>query len=298
LIGKILRRIGRIQQQVLIKIGVVQIETRTIDRLREHYETEKLLAKKLRNSTEQQRKYLYATLYDELFASVPDHPCLTRKISRDRERSISAEMKLLKPFLRKNIVFTEIGPGDCALCFEVATCVKRAIGIDVSRVVAKSDRQPANCELLFVEDGTSIPLAPATVHVAYSNQVMEHLHPDDAKNQLTNICSALVPRGIYICITPNRLIGPHDISRFFEDHATGFHLKEYTYRELRSVFGAAGFSGLEALLGYGRVYLRIPLAPLILLETMLSRLPSSVLKDIRESMLLRLLLRGAVIATK
>ena len=61
---------------------------------------------------------------------------------------------------------------------------------------------------------------------------MEHLHPDDALEQLQNIYSALVPGGIYLCITPNRLSGPQDVSRDFDMVATGFHLKEYTISEL------------------------------------------------------------------
>ena len=71
---------------------------------------------------------------------------------------------------------------------------------------------------------------------------MEHLHPDDAVDQLKNIYNALVNGGKYICITPNRLTGPHDISKYFDNVATGFHLKEYTVTELSGLFREVGFS--------------------------------------------------------
>lgn len=61
---------------------------------------------------------------------------------------------------------------------------------------------------------------------------MEHLHPDDAYEQLQEIYNALIPGGIYICITPNRLSGPHDVSQYFDSIATGFHPKEYTTVEM------------------------------------------------------------------
>ena len=54
---------------------------RTLDQLREHYEIEKQLAQQLHNSTRQERKILYASLYDELFRRLPHHPQLTRKSS-------------------------------------------------------------------------------------------------------------------------------------------------------------------------------------------------------------------------
>ena len=74
--------------------------------------------------------------------------------------------------------------------------------------------------------------ASTTIDMAYSNQLVEHLHPDDIFDQTKNILNILKNKGRYVCITPNKLSGPHDISKYFDDVATGFHLKEYTTREL------------------------------------------------------------------
>jgi predicted SAM-dependent methyltransferase len=101
-----------------------------------------------------------------------------------------------------------------------------------------------------LSDGVSVPVPPGSVNVAYSYQLMEHLHPEDAFEQLENIYAALAPGGLYICITPNRLSGPHDISYYFDNEATGFHLKEYTTWELSRLFKRAGFSQTSAYVGF------------------------------------------------
>ena len=80
-----------------------------------------------------------------------------------------------------------------------------------------------------------------TINVVYSHQVIEHLHPDDAVTHLQEVYRVLSPGGAYICATPNRLNGPHDISKYFDREATGFHLKEYTTTELYGLFRQEGF---------------------------------------------------------
>ena len=47
--------------------------------------------------------------------------------------------------------------------------------------------------------------------------------------------------GAYVVVTPNRLYGPHDISRHFSDRPLGFHLREYTHVELAAELERAGF---------------------------------------------------------
>ena len=50
---------------------------RTPEQLRHHYEVERELADRLRSASREERKQLYAGVYDELFRRVPDHPQLT-----------------------------------------------------------------------------------------------------------------------------------------------------------------------------------------------------------------------------
>jgi SAM-dependent methyltransferase len=259
-------------------------ENRTPAQIREHYEIEIALADKLRSASKQERSYLYSDLYNELFRRVPLHPQLTRKTSpEDAARAVEWKMRLLKGFLAADTTFMEVGPGDCQLSYEVAKQVKQVYALDVSAEITKAVETPANFQLI-ISDGCSVPLAAESVNVAYSNQLMEHLHPDDAAEQLQNIYSVLSPGGQYICITPNRLTGPHDVSVYFDEVATGFHLKEYTVSELSTLFRQVGFSKSRVYVG-GRGYsLRFPLILLRLCERGLSMLPISLRNPLAQSL--------------
>jgi hypothetical protein len=85
----------------------------------------------------------------------------------------------------------------------------------------------------------------------------------------------LVPGGAYICVTPNRLSGPHDISRYFDKVATGFHMKEYSIRELEATFRKAGFADVRAFVSYhGHIMSPLmPVAPYVAVEWFDAKLP-------------------------
>lgn len=248
-------------------------EQRSLERLQAHYEVEKALANQLRSASPSERRRLYPSLYDELFRRVPDHPQLTRRASwRERQQAAAREFAHVRRFLKADTRFLEVGAGDCALSFKTAGIVKRVYALDVSAEIARRASPPENCQLVL-SDGCNIPVPPGSIDVAYSNQLMEHLHPDDASQQLRSIHQALVPGGAYICLTPNRLNGPHDISRYFDPVATGFHLKEYTTTELNDQFQRAGFSRIGVLASLGDLRLVLPVGPICLLERIVTRLP-------------------------
>lgn len=255
-----------------VHFRMIQLQ-RTMDQIKKHYEIEKQLAYRLRNSTREERKTLYTSLYNELFRSVHDHPQLTIKASPEAFAwKVAYEIRHLAPFLKKETTFLEIGPGDCSLSFEVSRMVKTVYAIDVSEEITKGLSPPSNFKLIL-SDGASIPIPAGSVDVAYSNQLMEHLHPDDAMEQLHRIYSALAPGGIYMCLTPNRLNGPHDVSGSFDRIATGFHLKEYTVTELYPLFQAAGFTGGRIFVPLKNVRIFLPLFPVRLCEKIVAALP-------------------------
>ena len=270
----------------------------TTEELIEHYEVEKELAQKLREAGKEERKKLYSTLYDELYRRLPHHPQHTRKADRARQkRKTLKRLKLLKKFLTRETVFLELGPGDCDLSIEVAKKVDKVYAIDVSDEITKSSQKPANFELI-ISDGSSVELPAGSVDVAYSNQVMEHLHPDDAAYQLEGIYSALKPGGVYLCITPHRYMGPFDISRYFDDIAIGFHLKEYTINELYQLFIKAGFSKVYARRHISASYMNLPIYPFLILERLLSPLPYSLRRWIASAIIFKDLLSTTLVAVK
>ena len=273
-------------------------EKRTVEQLQEHYKIEKDLASRLRHANKDERRYLYSTLYDELYRRVPHHPQLTcKKESRLRLVAVSKQMKLLKRFLSPESTFVEVGPGDCSLSIEVAKHVRKVYAIDVSKEITKGQTFPRNFKLI-VSDGCSIPIPENTVSIAYSKDLMEHLHPDDATDQLQNIYKTLTHGGKYICITPNRLSGPHDISKYFDNVATGFHLKEYTTTELTELFCKVGFSKLSNYIGGRGFYLRFPSLPIKMCEEFLSVLPFSSRKIIARLLPFEALLGVTMVGTK
>jgi len=275
-------------------------ERRTIEQVKEHYEIEKQLASRLLNSTREERQYLYTALYNELFNRVSHHPQLLIKSDPDATGWIVAQrMQLLSHFLKPNLTYLEVGSGDCSLAFEVTKYVKKVYAVDVSTEITKYSTFPQNFELV-ISDGCSIPNADNSIDIVYSHQLMEHLHPDDAIEQLQHIYRVLAPGGIYICITPNQLSGPHDISQYFDEIASGFHLQEYKLTELYNLFRRVGFSEVSLYKSYKTLHLKIPLFFLTVflfrrIELAISILPFSLRRKIAG---MPLLFRGMTIIGK
>jgi SAM-dependent methyltransferase len=216
-------------------------DTRDLAALRRHYEVERELADRLRAAPAEARQSLYRSVYNELFARVPDHPQNVWKETPQQQALRAVEqLPMIAPFLTPESVYLEIGAGDCHLTRTVARRVKFAYGLDVSDLIAASADRPANFDLLL-SDGASIPLPGGRVTVAFSNMLVEHLHPDDFDRHLREVYRVLAPGGVYVCRTPHRYTGPQDISQYFDREATGLHMKEYTFRELAARFRAAGF---------------------------------------------------------
>jgi SAM-dependent methyltransferase len=266
--------------------------------LRAHYLVERKLADRVRNAADRDaRREIFATMYAELFRAVPDHPRLAAKgaSSADRSRDIDWDLAQLQPYLEPGCVFLEIGAGDCALSARVAAQAGLVYAVDISDQTQA--RLPSNVALVLT-DGQSIAVPAGSVDVAFSDQLMEHLHPEDAIEQLRNIHRALKPGGVYVCITPNRLYGPSDISAYFDDVARGFHLREYTLREMRAIFAKAGFPRMHVYAGARGWFMRCPAAVIEAIEDLLERLPPRMRRRIADNRVLRAVLGLRVAAIK
>jgi SAM-dependent methyltransferase len=232
-------------------------DLRSAEKLREHYEIERELATRLREASAQERLGLYAVVYDELFRRVPHHPQLRRRGSRERALQVDRELYFLAPFLGRELTFLEIGAGDLALAGRVAGIVRDVHAVDVAREIVGIEPVAANIHTHLI-DGCHLPLDEGSIALAYSNQLMEHLHPDDAAEQLREIFRVLRPGGRYLCVTPNRLTGPWDISRMFARAPRGLHLHEYSNRELAALLGEMGFGSIELVVPAGPRARRLP----------------------------------------
>jgi len=183
------------------------------------------------------------------------------------------------------------------LCREAAAQVAQVYALDVSAEPADAGVLPANLEFVIF-DGLDIPLPPNSIDVAHSNSVMEHLHPEDAPVQLRSLLKCLKSGGVYQCITPNRLGGPSDISKYFDDVATGLHLHEYVASELAQLFVSVGFS--KASVGFfakGRSF-GVPRWFMRTFEAVAWILPVSVRKRMARLKPLKILFQTVVWGTK
>ncbi len=229
-------------------------DDRSIERIRQHYVLERRLAAQLLGAPRAERATVYRQVYSELFTSLPDHPQHTSEPSAEELHTTLVYMNVN---LAPDATFLEVGCGDATTCFAVADKVKHAVGLDVTDELIRQEKAPANFVFLRTKS-TNIDLPDNSVDVAYSNQLMEHLHPDDAQEQLGEIVRVLKQGGHYSCKTPSKVTGPHDVSEYFDYAATGFHLCEYDYVSIRRLFQRAGFRHIRFFVNTHGIGFRFP----------------------------------------
>jgi SAM-dependent methyltransferase len=177
-------------------------DSRTPERLIAHYELERRLADRLRAGSQGERSGLYGEVYSKLFDSLPDHP---QKISSGLPaRRVVDRTRLLGPLLKQDAVYLEVGCGNAALPFAIAGFAGEVLGLDVTDALIDFTAAPSNFRFVKTE-GVEIPLADSSVDLAHSDQLMEHLHTEDAEPQLREINRILKPGGQYLCATPSRV---------------------------------------------------------------------------------------------
>ncbi len=146
---------------------------------------------------------MYNEVYDELFKKVTDHPQIINKLDESRKYSkASKRLSLLLRFVSKETIFIEIGPGDCALAIAVSKYVKYVLALDVSKEIISDQSVPDNV-MRVLYNGIDNPLGQKKADVIFSDNLIEHLHPEEVVEQTQRVYDILKPGGKYICITPN-----------------------------------------------------------------------------------------------
>jgi SAM-dependent methyltransferase len=260
------------------------------------------LADRLRAADARDRPRLYGALYDELFRRVEDHPqhrAAKGGTTRARRHALAVQRAFIGGWLSPGATVLELGAGDAALSAAIAPAAGSVYALDVSEVVLRAGTEafPANVVRL-VYDGGALPFRDACLDVVFSNQLIEHLHPDDTAALLGEVFRVLRPGGVCLCITPNRADGPHDISGLMDDEARGFHLKEYTTADLVALFGRIGFRPVRFRLKLGLRFLVWPTAPRSILERALLRLPRRTRRAVTAARIVRTFLPHYVMALK
>jgi ubiquinone/menaquinone biosynthesis C-methylase UbiE len=248
--------------------------------LRFHYELEVGLADQLRRADREERRRLFPLVYDELHEKVPYLLYLNddATIAFGPGHRNYREFTFLRRFLTPETTYLEIGPGGCELVRAISPHVGQVYAVDVSETAMLSSGPLPENVTAIVSDGTSVPAPEGSVDLAWSANLIEHLHPDDAREQLENVYRTLKPGGQYICMTPSRITGPHDVSVFFgHQEAVGFHLKEYSYRDIVPLFRSVGLTDLRGYVDLkGRVIFALPAAVLTAFERVIESMPKPV----------------------
>jgi len=148
--------------------------------------------------------------------------------------------KIIKKVLRKKneCVFFEAGVGNGKIIKEITKIYRvKAIGCDVF-----VDKNYIDVDIGVTESSIYNALQNLednSIDVFYWNDVMEHIPEDEIREHLDLLSKKMAKGGIIITVTPNRLIGPWDITAHFEPQGTvakGFHFHEYTFKEILDLF--------------------------------------------------------------
>lgn len=216
------------------------------DRRRAQFELERQLRERILRAAPKNRAEAIGAAYTELFQAFPDH-------SRLRA---SQEQRLLKgkrgagiflPLTKPGDAVLEIGCGTGHVLAELARHGRKCVGVEPSvEMISLCPRVPDLRIVLGTADRLDFP--PCCFDLAFSQQVLEHLHPDDVPVHLAECYRVLRPGGVLCIETPNARAGPQDISRGFVPVAQGLHLKEWSVAELIVEFRRAGFRRIQGLL--------------------------------------------------
>jgi len=211
-------------------------------------------AKRLRESSFRERR----RLYNEAYSIVSKLAIQRFKSSNPEERTAGTSRlltQLLCQLVDKDDDVLEIGCGRGYTCLMLAPHVKSIVGTEVSEASLieseeiLSQRKIKNAEIKPVSAFELIDnFSKNEFNVCISIDVIEHLHPEDAKEHLKQVFHVLKPGGRYIVVMPNRISGPHDITKdeYPEaKEALGFHLNESTYREMTNIMRTIGFNKFQ-----------------------------------------------------
>jgi SAM-dependent methyltransferase len=259
---------------------------RSLDQIRNHYLVEKSIAQKLREGSREERKLLYARMYDDLFRQVPDHPRLTRR--EDEQQTLAAnklKLSLVRGFLDKSKVFIEFGSGDCRFAVDVASYAKFVFGVDISDQRSESLYVPSNFKLVLYNGYDLEEIEKNSIDIVFSFQLIEHFHPEDTKLHFKLVHGILKHGGKYIFCTPHVLTGPHDISMFFSDEPEGFHLREWSYIGIKQMLRELNYSQIHAYRNSRGVNFIMPYVLVAMCEKLLSLFPKRYIRGVAKKLM-------------
>lgn len=213
------------------------------------YNIEKIFHEEILSETNfSRRKELYKAIYKDV------HP-LYKKASDENMNSKSMFGLFLKNELfGKSILEVGCGSGRVLKYISKYYKHKELVGLDVSPIVNQTHQGIK----FYQQDIVDFQLENK-FEVVISSNVMEHISPLDITTHLRSIYNVLDNEGKLIINMPNRVFGPHDVTRIVDYTYTnrvpsmGTHLNESTYNECIDILKMHGFK---------KFYTYLPLVPI------------------------------------
>jgi SAM-dependent methyltransferase len=259
---------------------------RSYEQILNHYLVEKSIADRLKSSDREERRRIFNTMYEELFSKVPDHPRLTRRNSSQlTEIANKRKFFVIRRFIEKPYLFAEFAPGDCKFAYEVAKHVNQVFGIDISDQHDPADTVPDNFRLIVYDGYNLDAIESNSVDVMFSYQLIEHFHPEDTALHFELVHRILKPGGKYVFLTPHALSGPYDISEYFCDEPECFHLKEWTYTEIKALLKNLKYTDFQTHWFAKSIDLKLPYSYFALCERTLSVFPKRFIKKVSRGLI-------------
>ncbi len=217
----------------------------SIDRIRDHWNLERKLRSDILGSGSDVRWQVSDRAYSQLYELLAWHDGVSQTIAGvDDYRDWLSVIGSLPP--KRNIF--EVGSGQGRLLRAIADLGHTCRGTEITKNRGGKYDTEKNIDWATT-DGIHLDdfEAANSYDVVISNQVIEHLHPDDLSIHFRSVATILDSGGIYVFSTPHRATGPHDLSAVLDtEEAVGLHLKEYSWGELAAVARATGFQSVQA----------------------------------------------------
>lgn len=221
----------------------------TEEMILEHWELEKRLTRELLDSDPENRWQVFDKCYSELYRQLA---WLNEFVDADDSRNTTLRFaRWLKVIGNSPQRIYEIGSGKAELIFFLAQNGHTCKATEITRERGQDHTDDIPNLTWGVSDGIHLDqFEPRDYYdVVLSNQVIEHLHPDDVVEHFKGVLAILSSDGRYIFCVPHRCAGPADISSVFGcDEPSGMHLREYTYGELQHICYQAGYRKVTAIL--------------------------------------------------
>ena len=268
---------------------------RSYEQIENHFLVEKAIAERLKAANQAERVKIYASMYDELFSKVPDHPRLNRRNSETlTTRSNKKKYTFVKRFIENSTIFVEFASGDCEFSREMTNHVKFVYGVDISDQRGRIGTVPDNFKLILYDGYSLHGINNDSVDLVFSDQLIEHFHPEDTKLHFELVYRLLKQGSNYIFHTPHYLIGPSDVSKYFSDEPECFHLKEWTYSELKLLLKDVGYSSISAYVKIKDNIYSMPYKYFELWERVLGLFPKPKIRSLAQYVIRTIL----IVATK